>query len=47
MVEALEALVALGYSSAEARDALTRVRDKSDQAGELVRLALRAMAGMA
>ncbi len=47
VVEALEALVALGYSSAEARDALTRVRDKSDQAGELVRLALRAMAGMA
>ncbi len=45
ITEALEALIALGYSAAEARDALSRVRDKSDKAEELIRLALRAMAG--
>ncbi|MBR1684785.1 MAG: Holliday junction branch migration protein RuvA [Clostridia bacterium] len=45
VTEALEALVALGYSSVEARDALTRVHDQSDKAEDLIRLALRAMAG--
>ena len=44
--EALEALVALGYSSDEARHALSSVKDKSDKADELIRLALRAMASM-
>ncbi len=43
--EAIEALIALGYSAVEARDAITRVRDKGDKTEELVRLALRAMAG--
>ena len=44
--EAIEALIALGYSSTEARQAVSRVRDSSDQPEELIRLALRAMAGM-
>lgn len=44
--EALEALVALGYSSDEARHALSSVKDKSDKVDELIRLALRAMASM-
>ena len=46
MMEAVEALTALGYSSAEASSALMRVKDQSDKPEELVRLALRAMAGM-
>ncbi len=46
MMEAVEALTALGYSSAEATSALMRVRDQSNKPEELVRLALRAMAGM-
>lgn len=46
VTEAMEALVALGYSSVEARNALVAVRDKSDKTDELIRLALRAMAGM-
>ncbi len=46
VMEAMEALTALGYSSVEARDAIARVKDQSDQAEELIRLALRAMAGM-
>ena len=41
----LEALTALGYSSVEAREALAQIHTKSDQAEELIRLALRAMAG--
>ena len=46
VMEAIEALIALGYSSQEARNAVSRVRDQSDQANELIRLALRTMAGM-
>lgn len=44
--DAMEALVALGYSGTEARDALMKVKDKADQADELIRLALRSLAGM-
>lgn len=44
--EAVEALTALGYSSTEARNAVSGVRDQSDKPEELIRLALRAMAGM-
>ena len=44
--DAMEALTALGYSGTEARDALMKVKDQSDQADELIRLALRALAGM-
>ncbi len=46
VMEAIEALTALGYSSVEARNAVSRVRDQSDKADELIRLALRAMAGI-
>ncbi len=46
VMEAIEALTALGYSSVEARNAVGRVRDQSDKAEELIRLALRAMAGV-
>ncbi len=45
LMEAMEALTALGYSSVEAREALQKVRDQSDRSEELIRLALRAMAG--
>lgn len=41
--EALLALQALGYSNGEAVQALGAVRDQSDKADELVRLALRGM----
>ena len=44
--EALEALVALGYTSTEARNALSGVKDRDAPVDELIRLALRAMAGM-
>ena len=44
--EAIEALTTLGYSAIEARDALSHVEDKDAPADELIRLALRAMAGM-
>ena len=44
--EAIEALVALGYSSVEARSALSSVKDKDAPVDELIRLALRSMAGM-
>ena len=44
--EAIEALIALGYSSTEARNAVSQVRDQADKAEDLIRLALRAMAGM-
>ncbi len=44
--EAIEALVALGYSSTEARNAVSQVHDQTDRPEELIRLALRAMAGM-
>ena len=46
VTEALEALTALGYSAQEARSALSRVKDQSGKAEELIRLALRGMAGM-
>jgi len=41
--EALLALQSLGYSNGEATKALNAVRDQSDKADELVRLALRSM----
>ena len=46
VAEVIEALTALGYSSTEARNAVSQVRDQSDKPEELIRLALRAMAGM-
>lgn len=46
VAEALEALTALGYSAVEARNALSGIRDQADTAEELIRLALRSMAGM-
>ncbi len=44
--EALAALQALGYTAAEAAKAISQVRGQSDKANDLVRLALRSMAGM-
>ena len=44
--EAIEALTALGYSSTEARNAISQIRDQADRPEEMIRLALRAMAGM-
>jgi Holliday junction DNA helicase RuvA len=44
--EAVEALIALGYSSTEARNAVSQIRDQADTPEDLIRLALRAMAGM-
>ena len=44
--EAVEALIALGYSSTEARNAISPIRDQADTPEDLIRLALRAMAGM-
>ncbi len=46
MMEAVEALTALGYSSAEATNAVMRIRDQGKTPEELVRLALRSMAGV-
>lgn len=46
MAEALEALVALGYTSNEARNALSQVKDQAEKPEDLIRLALRSMAGM-
>ncbi len=46
VMEAMEALMALGYSSAEARNAVSQVKGQADKPEELIRLALRAMAGM-
>ena len=46
VTEALEALIALGYTSTEARNALGGVKDKDAPVDELIRLALRTMAGM-
>ena len=43
--EALAALQALGYTASEAARAVSQVRGQSDSANELVRLALRNMAG--
>ena len=45
VTEAIEAMIALGYSSTEARNAITAVRDQTDKPEELIRLALRSMAG--
>ncbi len=42
----IAALVSLGYTPGEARDALSRVPDKNAPADELLRLALRNMAGV-
>ena len=44
--EAIEALMALGYSAAEARSALSQVRDRSAPVDELITQALRSMASM-
>jgi len=44
--EAVEALIALGYSSTEARNAISQIRDQADTPEDLIRLALRTMAGM-
>ena len=43
--EALAALQSLGYTAAEAAKAVSQVRGQSDSANEIVRLALRNMAG--
>jgi Holliday junction DNA helicase RuvA len=45
VTEAIEALIALGYSSTEARNAISQIRDQTDKPEELIRLALRSMAG--
>lgn len=44
VTEAIEALIALGYSSTEARNAISQIKDQTDKPEELIRLALRAMA---
>ena len=44
--EAVEALIALGYSSTEARNAVSQVRGQADTPEDLIRLALRTMAGV-
>ena len=46
VMEAIEALTALGYSSAEARNAVSQVKDQADKSEDLIRLALRAMANV-
>jgi Holliday junction DNA helicase RuvA len=46
LTEALQALQSLGYTPVEASRALQAVRGKSDKADELIKLALRSMAGM-
>ena len=45
VTEAIEAMIALGYSSTEARNAISQVRDQTDKPEELIRLALRSLAG--
>ena len=44
--QAMAALTGLGYTPGEARDALAKVENKNAPAEELLRLALRSMAGM-
>lgn len=44
--EALAALQTLGYSAVEAAQAVSKVKDQTEKPDELVRLALRRMAGM-
>ncbi len=46
VMEAMEALMALGYSAIEARNAIAQVKDQSEKSDELIRLALRNMAGV-
>jgi Holliday junction DNA helicase RuvA len=46
LTEAMQALQSLGYTPVEASRALQAVRGKSDKADELIKLALRTMAGM-
>ena len=46
VAEAIMALQSLGYSASEAAKAVSAVKDRSAQADELIRLALRGMAGM-
>ena len=46
VAQAMAALVGLGYTPAEARDALQKIENKNAPADELLRLALRSMAGM-
>ena len=43
--EAVQALISLGYTSSESARAGESVRTQSDDAGELIRLALRGMVG--
>ena len=45
VTEAIEAMIALGYTSTEARNAVSQVRDRTDKPEELIRLALRSLAG--
>lgn len=44
--QTISALTSLGYTPAEARDALAKIENKNAPADELLRLALRNMAGM-
>ena len=44
--QTIAALTSLGYSATEARDALSKIENKNAPADELLRLALRNMAGM-
>ena len=44
--QAIAGLTALGYTPGEARDALSKVPDRNAPVDELLRLALRSMAGM-
>ncbi len=46
VAQAMAALTGLGYTPAEARDALQKIENKNVPADELLRLALRSMAGM-
>ncbi len=46
VAQAMAALTGLGYTPAEARDALQKIENKNAPADELLRLALRSMAGM-
>ena len=46
VAQAMAALTGLGYTPAEARDALAKIENKNAPADELLRLALRSMAGM-
>lgn len=46
VAEAIEALKVLGYTPTEATNAISKVQHQSDKVDELIRLALRNMAGM-